>query len=455
MNPVASLFQRAHAASPVYALGLGLLFLIAIAAALPALVPALPVVAAGIAWAMRKHGLPLRHFLRSRGAWLTTMLATTGAAGWWALADARTGDAAASALALGAVALAAASLSYLIIEGHIMKSILELVPAGQRGQLDTFLSGTDPATATGGAVADLSGLDPETVTAAIKQRVIGQDAAVDAATSLVFRRARLRRPNKPIATLLFVGATGAGKTELAKTLADELFRRNLIRVDCAELSQPHSAQRLIGAPPGYQGSEAGGWLCREIGRCRTGVILLDEIEKAHPDVLTTLMALLDEARLTEQSTGTTYTATGFVIVMTSNAACSGIAQIVSDTADGPERIGRVKDELKAAGFRPEVLARVDAVLPFGDLSRVAVAEIVGLYMLGFAADVGIELQSVDAALLIDLVQRREQVAGYGVREVVRLVEGAVVDGLLDVRDKGYRTAAIAVDGERVVVTGVE
>jgi energy-coupling factor transporter ATP-binding protein EcfA2 len=450
---IAEVFRRAHSASPVYAIGLGLLVLLAVMAVLPAMLPALPVAVAGTAWAMRKNRLPLSHFLRSRGAWLTALLAVAGSASWWAITNAKAGETSA-ALALGSVAISTSLLAYLVIEGHIMRSILELIPAGQRDKLDSFLSGTDQSSATG-TVPDLSGLDPAQVTEAIRLRVIGQDAAVEAATSLIFRRARLRRPNKPIATLLFVGATGAGKTELSKAIADVIFRRNLIRVDCAELSQPQSTQRLIGAPPGYIGSDAGGWLCREIGRCRTGVILLDEIEKAHPDVLTTLMALLDEARLTEQATGTTYSATGFVIVMTSNAACSSIAQVVATTSDGPERVGRVKDELKAAGFRPEILARVDAVQPFGELSRGAIAEIVGLYLLTFAADVGVDLQSVDAALLIDLVQRREQVAGYGVREVVRLVEGAVVDGLLDIRDRGYHSAAIAVKGDRVVVTGVE
>lgn len=450
---IAGMFQRAHSASPVYALGLGVVVFLLVVAVLPAMLPALPAAAAGIAWAMHKNHLPLRHFLRSRGAWLTALLAVAGSAGWWAITNAKAGQTSA-ALTLGSVAISASLLAYLVIEGHIMRSILELIPAGQRDQLDSFLSGTDQSSATG-TVPDLSGLDPVQVTGAIRLRVIGQDAAVEAATSLIFRRARLRRPNKPIATLLFVGATGAGKTELSKAIADVMFRRNLIRVDCAELSQPQSTQRLVGAPPGYIGSDAGGWLCREIGRCRTGVILLDEIEKAHPDVLTTLMALLDEARLTEQATGTTYSATGFVIVMTSNAACSSIAQVVAATSDGPERVGRVKDELKAAGFRPEILARVDAVQPFGELSRGAVAEIVGLYLLTFAADIGVDLQSVDAALLIDLVQRREQVAGYGVREVVRLVEGAVVDGLLDIRDRGYHSAAIAVKGDRIVVTGVE
>ncbi|EQD58632.1 ATP-dependent chaperone ClpB, partial [mine drainage metagenome] len=148
----------------------------------------------------------------------------------------------------------------------------------------------------------------------------------------------------------------------------------------------HSTQRLIGAPPGYIGSAECGWLCREIGKIRTGVLLFDEIEKAHPDVMTTIMSLLDEARITEQSTGTTYSATGFVIVLTSNAAAQQIAQIVAATADGPERAGRVKDELRGAGFKAEVLARVDTVLPFGELSRAAVAEIVGLFLHKFAQD---------------------------------------------------------------------
>ena len=334
-----------------------------------------------------------------------------------------------------------------------MKPIMQLVPAGQQDALSGFLSGS-PAASSGGT-ADLSGLDQSAVAAEIKSRVIGQDAAVDQSVSLIFRRARLRRPAKPVCTLLYVGATGAGKTELAKAIADEMFGGRLIRVDCAEYTVPHSTQRLIGSPPGYLGSERGGWLCREIGKTRTGVLLLDEIEKAHPDVLTTLMALLDEARITEQSTGTTYSATGFVVVLTSNAAANDIAAIIKASPDeSPERAGRVKDALRGAGFKPEVLARVDAVLPFGELSRAAAAEIVGLFLQKYAGDVGLEIQSVDAALLIDLIKRREALAGYGVREVVRLVESAVVDGLLEARDAGYRAVAISIDGDAVRVAGV-
>ncbi|EQD43555.1 chaperone clpB, partial [mine drainage metagenome] len=157
---------------------------------------------------------------------------------------------------------------------------------------------------------------------------------------------------------------------------------------------------------------------------------------------------------TEQSTGTTFNATGFTIVLTSNAAAADIAQIVSASEAGPERMGRVKDALRAAGFKPEVLARVDQVQPFGDLSRGDVAEIVGLFLQKYACDVGIEIASVDAGLLIDLITKREALAGYGVREVVRLVEAAVVDGLLEARDAGYKAAAISIAGDIVRVAGV-
>ena len=450
MNSRLQALRRVH---PVLLLICGVLLLFAILAAAPYLLMAAPG-AAGAIWFARKHkpALPLRHFLRSRGAGLTLIAGITSALAISSL-SAAFAHTLLLAIPLAALALGGTFLVLEIIEEHVMKPIMQLVPAGQQDALSGFLSGS-PAASTGGT-ADLSGLDPVTVTQEIKSRVIGQDAAVDQSVSLIFRRARLRRPAKPVCTLLYVGATGAGKTELAKAIAESMFAGRLIRIDCAEFSQPHSNQRLIGSPPGYLGSDQGGWLCREIGRVRTGVLLLDEIEKAHPDVMTTLMALLDEARLTEQSTGVTYSATGFVVVLTSNAAAADIAAITKAAPEeSPERAGRVKDALRAAGFRAEVLARVDTVMPFGELNRAAAAEIVGLFLQKFAGDVGLEIQSVDAALLIDLIKRREALAGYGVREVVRLVESAVVDGLLEARDAGYKTVAISIEGDVVHVAGV-
>ena len=450
MNSRLQALRQVH---PVLLLIGAVLLLLAALAALPWLLMAAPGAAASI-WFARKHkpALPLRHFLRSRGVGLTLIAGITSALALSAL-SAAFAHTLLPAVLLAALALGGTFLVLEIIEEHVMKNIMQLVPAGQQDALSGFLSGS-PAASSGGT-ADLSGLDPATIVQEIKSRVIGQDAAVDNSVSLIFRRARLRRPAKPVCTLLYVGATGAGKTELAKAIADGVFGGRLIRIDCAEYTVPHSTQRLIGSPPGYLGSEKGGWLCREIGKIRTGVLLFDEIEKAHPDVMTTIMSLLDEARITEQSTGTTYSATGFVVVLTSNAAAGDIATIVA-AADGdtPERAGRVKDALRGAGFKPEVLARVDSVLPFGELSRAAAAEIVGLFLQKYAADVGLEIQSVDAGLLIDLIQKREKLAGYGVREVVRLVESAVVDGMLEARDSGYKTVAISIEGDTVRVAGV-
>ncbi len=442
--------RRVH---PILLLIGAVLALFAILAAAPYLLMAAPGAAASI-WFARKHkpALPVRHFLRSRGAWLTLIAGITSAIAISALSAAYT-HALLLAIPLAALALGGIFITIEIIEEHVMKPIMQLVPAGQQDALSGFLSGS-PAASHGGT-ADLSGLDPAAVAQEIKGRVIGQDAAVDSSVSLIFRRARLRRPAKPVCTLLYVGATGAGKTELAKAIAESMFGGRLIRIDCAEYTVPHSTQRLIGSPPGYLGSEKGGWLCREIGKIRTGVLLFDEIEKAHPDVMTTIMSLLDEARITEQSTGTTYSATGFVVILTSNAAAGDIAAIVQAAPDdSPERAGRVKDALRGAGFKPEVLARVDTVLPFGELSRGACAEIVGLFLQKFAADTGLEIRSVDAGLLIDLITKREALSGYGVREVVRLVESAVVDGLLEARDSGYRAVAIGIDGDTVHVAGV-
>lgn len=354
-------------------------------------------------------------------------------------------------IAAGALAVIALSLCMQIFEGRIMKSIFELVPAEQQPELREFAGGAGPVMGTAGQRVDFSHVDPEAVEQAVKTRVIGQDNTVQECVRTAFRRARLARPNKPLATFLFVGATGAGKTELAKALAAELFDSRLIRIDCNELSAESGAQRLIGAPPGYIGSDRGGQLCRDIVRLGTGVILFDEIEKAHPAVLKTIMGLLDEARLTEQSTGQTYSATGFLILLTSNAQQAEIAQIAAATDDTSERARKVKDELKNAGFLPEVLARIDAVFPFAPLSRTALIEIVGRFLTGFARDVQIDVTEVDAELLIDLVTRAEQMRNYGVREVVRAVESAVVDQLLDMKDHGIDRVAIHVTGGRIVV----
>jgi len=341
-----------------------------------------------------------------------------------------------------------------ISQEKLMKSVFGLVPAEQRQIFERQLDELDTANrGVEGQAADLSELDQATVTRAIESRVIGQDSTVSAAVSTAFRRSRMAhaRPHKPVAAFLFVGSTGSGKTELGKALAEELFGGRMVRVDCNELSSESNVSRLVGASPGYIGSADGSAFCRDLARLGTGVILLDEVEKAHPAVLKVLMGLLDEARITEQSTSRTFSARGFLIVLTSNAAQAEIGKIARDEADPTNRDVKVKDALRDSGFLPEVLARIDAVFPFAPLSARALASIIERFLLRSASDAGVELVSADAAVLLDLVTKAIKTKDYGVREIVRGVENAVVDGLLAVKDGGNQRAAIRVRDGKVAV----
>ncbi len=347
----------------------------------------------------------------------------------------------------GIVAASALSVCMAIFGGKIMKSIYDLVPAIQQPELRDFLAASDPAAGSAGQQADLSALEPATVRKAIGQRVIGQDAIVSEVVATTFRRAELRRPNKPLATFLMVGPTGVGKSELAKALATVLFAGRLINLPLNQLKKAEDLWSLIGPPAGYMGSDRGGKLCRDLGRLGTGVLVLDEIEKAHTDVIQALMRLLDEGQITEQSTGTVYSARGFLIVATSNAAAAEIGQIAEAESDADTRAAKVRRALCDAGFLPEVIARFDGIFPFRALSRAAVAQIVCTMAERHAAAAGVELVGVDGELLIDLIRAQEKGADAGMRGLDRAVERACLDGFLAVRKGGYRAATVkVVDG---------
>jgi len=422
--------------------------------------PAWIALAAALLLAHRIHpGVRWTWFLMPPRRRFAALVAATGLLAAWGIegtfdAIAGGGDFADMLVGLGCLAAATACTWYItkIFEGNAMTEIFKLVAPERAGALLSKLRSLDVLhRAGGGQAADFRTLDPAAVAASLKERVIGQDATVDSVVSTAFRRARLARPNKPVATFLFVGATGAGKTELAKALAAQLFAGRMIRVDCNELSAEHGVQRLIGSPPGYRGSEDGGWLCRELGRVGTGVLLLDEIEKAHPVVLKTLMGLLDEARLTEQSTSQVYSARGFVVVLTSNAAAHEIAEIAQVEPDPTLRSVKTRDALKQAGFLPEVLARLDQVFAFAPLRAEDYGRVIEKFLIDFGRECGVEIVEADADLLLDLVTKAMATTSYGVREVVRSVENAVVDGLIGVKDAGGTSAAVRVLDGKVIV----
>ncbi len=220
----------------------------------------------------------------------------------------------------------------------------------------------------------------------IRKRVVGQDEAVAALCNAVRRsRAGLSDPNRPIGTFLFLGPTGVGKTELAKALADFLFNdpTAMVRIDMSEFMEQHSVARLIGAPPGYVGYEEGGRLTEAIRRKPFSVILLDEIEKAHPDVFNVLLQVFDDGRLTDGK-GRTVDFKNTVIIMTSNIASQQIQKLTEEQGADWEIEAHVKDVLKKT-FKPEFLNRIDEVIVFHMLSREHLKKIVDI-QLGYLAD---------------------------------------------------------------------
>ncbi|MBW4574084.1 MAG: ATP-dependent chaperone ClpB [Aphanothece sp. CMT-3BRIN-NPC111] len=213
----------------------------------------------------------------------------------------------------------------------------------------------------------------------LHQRVIGQQEAVSSVAAAIRRaRAGMKDPGRPIGSFLFMGPTGVGKTELARTLAQFLFDSDdaLVRIDMSEYMEKHAVSRLVGAPPGYVGYEEGGQLSEAIRRRPYSVVLLDEVEKAHPDVFNILLQVLDDGRITD-SQGRTVDFRNTVIVMTSNIGSEHILSVSGDDAHYEEMQKRVTDALRSH-FRPEFLNRVDDLIIFHTLSRSELSQIVSI-----------------------------------------------------------------------------
>jgi len=244
---------------------------------------------------------------------------------------------------------------------------------------------------------------------AIRRRVVGQNEAVEALCNAVRRsRSGLGDPNRPIGTFLFLGPTGVGKTELSKALADFLFNdpHSMVRVDMSEFMEPHSVARLIGSPPGYVGYEEGGRLTEAVRRKPYSVILLDEIEKAHPDVFNVMLQVFDDGRLTDGK-GRTVDFKNTVIIMTSNIASHQIQQLTEESGADWEIEAHVKDALKQL-FKPEFLNRIDEIIVFHMLGKEDLRKIVDIqldYLAERLDSRNIQVEFTDAA--------REQIMDEG------------------------------------------
>ena len=262
-------------------------------------------------------------------------------------------------------------------------------------------------------------------------RVIGQHEAVAAVSDAVRRsRSGLQDPNRPIGSFLFLGPTGVGKTELCKALAEVMFddESAMIRIDMSEFMERHSVARLIGAPPGYVGYEEGGRLTEAIRRRPYAVVLLDEMEKAHPDVFNLLLQVLDDGRLTDGH-GRTVDFTNTVIVMTSNAGSQVIQKVTEQGGSDDELRDAVHEALKAR-FLPEFLNRIDDMVVFHPLSREEIRQIVTLQLQELStrlAENGLSLKVSDTA--VDQVAAVGYDPTYGARPLKRVIQREIQNPL--------------------------
>jgi len=211
----------------------------------------------------------------------------------------------------------------------------------------------------------------------MQKRVVGQGEAIEAIANAVRRaRAGLQDPNRPLGSFIFLGPTGVGKTELARTLAEFLFdsEQAMVRLDMSEFMEKHSVARLIGAPPGYVGYEEGGYLTEAVRRRPYSVILFDEIEKAHPDVFNVLLQILDDGRMTDGQ-GRTVSFKNSILIMTSNLGSQLIMELGEENR--AEMVKQV-DEILHHQFRPEFLNRIDETIIFHGLSRDDLSKIVDI-----------------------------------------------------------------------------
>jgi ATP-dependent Clp protease ATP-binding subunit ClpC len=296
----------------------------------------------------------------------------------------------------------------------------------------------------------------------LHERVVGQEAAIEAVSEAVRRgRAGLKDPNRPIGSFLFLGPTGVGKTELARALAQFMFDDPdaMVRIDMSEYMEKHSVARLIGAPPGYVGYDEGGQLTEAVRRRPYRVVLLDEIEKAHPDVFNILLQLLDAGRLTD-STGRTVDFKNTVVILTSNIGSQFIEAM--PVGAGPHEQDALYEKMKAKvteqlrqHFRPELLNRIDEIIVFHALNQEQIKSIVDLLLKGT------ERQLADRKLHLEVTEAAKTLIAdsgfdplYGARPlrrtIQRMVENPISSGILRREFKDGDTIVVDSDGEKIV-----
>jgi ATP-dependent Clp protease ATP-binding subunit ClpA len=302
-------------------------------------------------------------------------------------------------------------------------------------------------------------IDASDLAERVSARVVGQDDAINAIAQQLRRRIAAKRIDKPVAVFCLAGAPGVGKTHFAKVLAEELYggRNHLHFFDMSQFGQPHAAASLFGQARGYVGSNSYGALTAALRDVPDAIVLLDEFEKAHPEVHKRFLTAWNDGFITEVSDGARIATNEAIFILTTNAASRRIAEIAEQTNESAEELGRLaKAALADAQFAPEVLSRIDDVFAFRALKGLDVARVVALEIEAIALQFGLKIANggIDPQILLRAIDALSGRTQGGVRDIARAIERQITDGLIEARSAGAAEIRLVQAGDRVKIEAV-